>query len=150
MSETDGDSVIREILVIDFNPLVLRELTRRGIKCVYGDVANMDTLQHAHVQLAKIVVCTISDSILRGTTNLRLLRQAKRLCPYAQVVVAADTIASAVELYEQGSDFVYIARLHSAEHMAELIAHAVQTEDGFRQCREDEVRLLRERQEVLQ
>jgi Kef-type K+ transport system membrane component KefB len=150
LSETNGDRVIDQILVIDFNPIVLRELNRRGIKCIYGDVANMDTLQHARVKSAKIVVCTISDAILRGTTNLRLLRQARRLCPEAQIVVAADTIASAVELYEQGGDFVYIARLHSAGHMADLIAHAMRNEDGFRQFREDEFRLLKERQEVLQ
>ena len=150
LSAANGDSLLGQILVIDFNPVVLDELNRRGIKCIYGDVANMDTLQHAHVQSAKIVVCTISDSILRGTTNLRLLHQARHLCPVAQVVVAADTIASAVELYEQGSDFVYIARLHSAGHMADLIAHAVQDENRFRQCREDELRLLKERQEVLQ
>jgi TrkA-N domain len=150
LSETNGDRVIDQILVIDFNPVVLRELNRRGIKCIYGDVANMDTLQHAGVQSAKIVVCTISDAILRGTTNLRLLRQARRLCPGAQIVVAADTIASAVELYEQGGDFVYIARLHSAGHMADLIARAMRDEYGFRQFREDELRLLKERQEVLQ
>jgi Kef-type K+ transport system membrane component KefB len=148
--KTNGDSLLGQVLVIDFNPVVLRELTRRGIKCIYGDVSNMDTLHHAHVQSAKIVVCTISDAILRGTTNLRLLRQARRLCPDAQVVVAADTIASALELYEQGGDFVYIARLHSAGHMAELIADAVRDEDRFRQCREDELRLLKKRQEVLQ
>jgi Kef-type K+ transport system membrane component KefB len=150
LSETNGDRVIDQILVIDFNPVVLRELSRRGIKCIYGDIANMDTLQHAGVQSAKIVVCTISDAILRGTTNLRLLRQARRLCPEAQIVVAADTIASAVELYEQGGDFVYIARLHSAGHMADLINRAMRDEDGFRQFREDELRLLKERQEVLQ
>jgi Kef-type K+ transport system membrane component KefB len=150
LSETNGDRVIDQILVIDFNPVVLRELNRRGIKCIYGDVANMDTLQQARVQSAKIVVCTISDAILRGTTNLRLLRQARRLCPEAQIVVAADTIASAVELYEQGGDFVYIARLHSAGHMADLIARAMRNEAGFRQFREDELRLLKERQEVLQ
>ena len=144
------DGVLRHLLVIDFNPLVLRELTQRGIKCLYGDVAHMDTLHHAHIHSAKIVVCTISDAILRGTTNLRLLRQARRLCPKAQIIAAADSIASAVELYEEGADFVYIARLHSASHMAELIARAVQDEQGFKELREDELRLLKQRKEVLQ
>jgi Kef-type K+ transport system membrane component KefB len=150
LGETNGDRVIDQIVVIDFNPVVLRELNRRGIKCIYGDVANMDTLQHARVQSAKIVVCTMPDAILRGTTNLRLLQQARRLCPEAQIVVAADTIASALELYEQGGDFVYIARLHSAGHMADLIANAMRDEASLRRFREDELRLLKERQEVLQ
>ena len=148
--DANVDGLLSQLLVIDFNPLVLQELKRRGIRCLYGDIANMDTLHHAQIQSAKIVACTISDAILRGTTNIRLLQQARRLCPNAQVIAASDNIASAVELYEQGADFVYIARLHSAHYMAELIARAVQDEDGFKDCREDEFRLLKERKEVLQ
>jgi Kef-type K+ transport system membrane component KefB len=146
----DDHGVLGRILVIDFNPLVLQGLKQRGIRCLYGDIAHMDTLHHAHIQAAKIVGCTISDAILRGTTNLRLLRQARRLCPKAQVIAAADNIASAIELYEQGADFVYIARLHSARHMAELIARAVQDDDLFKQYREEEFELLKQRDEVLQ
>ena len=145
-----GDGVLGQILVIDFNPLVLQGLKRRGIRCLYGDIAHMDTLHHAHIQSAKIVGCTIADAILRGTTNLRLLRQARRLCPNAQVIAAADNISSAIELYEQGADFVYIARLHSARQMAELIARAVQDEDVFKGYREEEFELLKQRDEVLQ
>jgi voltage-gated potassium channel Kch len=110
----------------------------------------MDTLHHAQIQSAKIIACTISDALLRGTTNIRLLQQTRRLCPKAQIIAAADNLSSAVELYEQGADFVYIARLHSARYMAELIARAVQDEDGFKDFREDEFRLLKQRKEVLQ
>jgi Kef-type K+ transport system membrane component KefB len=146
----NGQGVFGQILVIDFNPVVLQELKRRGIKCLYGDVAHMDTLHHAHIQSAKIIACTISDAILRGTTNLRLLRQARRLCPNAQVIAAADNISVAIELYEEGADFVYIARLHSARQMAELIASAVLNENQLKEYREDEFRLLKRREEVLQ
>jgi hypothetical protein len=146
----DGEGALRRVLVIDFNPVVLRELKRRAIRCLYGDVAHMDTLHHAHIQAAKIVVCSISDAILRGTTNLRLLHQARRLCPQAQVVVAADTISSAVELYEEGADFVYIARLHSAREMAELIATIAQSESQFFNSRDDALQSLKRRAEVLQ
>jgi Sodium/hydrogen exchanger family/TrkA-N domain len=146
----NGHGVLGQVLVIDFNPLVLQELKRRGIKCLYGDVAHMDTLHHAHIHSAKIVACTISDAILRGTTNLRLLRQARRLCPNAQVIAAADNISAAIELYEQGADFVYIARLHSAHHMADLIARAVQNENELKENRDDQFQLLKRREEVLQ
>jgi Kef-type K+ transport system membrane component KefB len=148
--ESEGDGILGQILVVDFNPHVLQELKRRGIKCLYGDVAHMDTLHHAQIHSARIVACTISDAILRGTTNLRLLRQARRLCPRAQVIAAADSISSAIELYEQGADFVYIARLHSARHMAELITRAVQDDDGFKIYREAELQRLKQRAEVLQ
>jgi voltage-gated potassium channel Kch len=134
--------------VIDFNPVALEELQRRGIRCMYGDVANMDTLHHANIDSAKIVMSTIPDAILRGTTNLRILQQIRRLCPRAQVLVAADSVQSALELYDEGADFVYIARLHSARHTADLMAHALQ--NGFQKVREDEVRRIKKRREVLQ
>ena len=93
--EINGAGVLDQILVIDFNPLVLQELKRRKIKCLYGDVAHMDTLHHAQIDSAKIVACTISDAILRGTTNMRLLRQARRLCPNAQIILASVQIGRA-------------------------------------------------------
>ena len=67
--ETEDNGILAPILVIDFNPQVLQELKRRGIKCLYGDIAHMDTLHHAHIHSARIVACTISDNILRGTSS---------------------------------------------------------------------------------
>jgi Kef-type K+ transport system membrane component KefB len=142
-------SLLQQILVIDFNPVVLQRLKQRHIKCLYGDIAHMDTLHHAQIHDAKIVACTISDAILRGTTNLRLLRQARRLCPNARIVVAADNVSHALELYEHNADFVYIARLHSATHMADLIAGAMQDGIDFEQCRAEEIQHLKHRAEVL-
>lgn len=147
--EMENDGILAQILVIDFNPHVLQELKQRGIKCLYGDLAHMDTLHHARIHSARIVACTISDDILRGTTNLRLLQQARRLCPHARVITAADGISSAIALYEQNADFVYIARLHSARYMAELITRTVRDSDGFKVTREEEIRLLKQRVEVL-
>ena len=102
--------LLRTMLVVDFNPQVLEELQRRGIRCVYGDVSNMDTLHHAAVHHARIVVCTLTDSILKGTSNARLLRQLQRLCPQAALVVASDTIEGALALYARGRGL----RLHPA------------------------------------
>ena len=147
--ETGDGGILAKILVIDFNPQVLQELGRRGIKCLYGDLAHMDTLHHAHIHSARIVACTISDDILRGTTNLRLLRQARRLCPHARVITAADNLSAAIALYEQNADFVYIARLHSAHFMAELIMRAVHENDKLMVNREEEIERLKQRVEVL-
>src|SRR4029079_7311423 len=61
--------MLDRLLVIDFNPDVHAELKRRGIACKYGDVASMQTLHHAEVHDAKLVVSTIPDTILKGTRN---------------------------------------------------------------------------------
>ena len=96
---------------------------------MYGDVASMQTLHHAEVHDAKLVVSTIPDTILQGTSNLRLLQQARRLCPHANVVVTANRAASALELYDAGADFVFVSRLHSAAQMASILEQGLA--DGF-------------------
>jgi voltage-gated potassium channel Kch len=139
--------VLRELLVIDFNPAVLAELGRRGLRSVYGDVASMDTLHHAKVSGARLVVCTLTDSVLKGTTNERILGQVRRLCPEAEAIVASDTLEGALALYAAGADFVFIPRIHSAHRMAEVIRTA--REEGLRLLREEERAGLGERREVL-
>ena len=139
--------LLDRLLVIDFNPDVHAELTRRGIACKYGDVASMQTLHHAEVHDAKLVVSTIPDTIFKGTSNLRLLQQARRLCPHASVVVTASRAASALELYDAGADFVFVSRLHSAAQMAAILEQGFA--DGFADLRADEVARLRMRDEVL-
>jgi Kef-type K+ transport system membrane component KefB len=141
-------AALRQILVIDFNPVVLEELGRRGIRSLYGDVSNMDTLHHAHIESAGIVMSTISDAVLRGTTNSRILQQTRHVCPQAQVLVAADTVDAALALYEEGADFVYVSRLYSARYMSDVIAHALQ--NGFQKIRDEQLRKLKKRREVVQ
>jgi Kef-type K+ transport system membrane component KefB len=139
--------LLKEIQVVDFSPAVLSALKKRGVRAVYGDIASLDTLHHAAVHHAKLVVATITDAVLKGTTNKRLLQAARRLCPEARVVVAADTFATALELYEDGADFVYVPRLHSVHRMAEVIEAGF--EEGLDALRAEEIEALKKRDEVL-
>ncbi|MEM5787623.1 MAG: NAD(P)-binding protein, partial [Syntrophobacteraceae bacterium] len=137
----------RKVLVVDFNPLVHCELNKREVKCVYGDISSLDTLKHAHVECAKTVVCTIPDSILRGTTNEKLLRFSKRFCPQARVIVTANTLRNAIRLYPEGADFVFIPRIHSASLVARIIADSLH--ESLDHYRDEEMAQLLERREVL-
>ena len=74
---------------------------------------------------ARLVVSSITDDILRGTTNMRLLRNIRRVCPEARVVVTSEHIKQATELYEAGADFVYVPRLYSATEMAAILRDAL-------------------------
>src|SRR5262249_31051536 len=65
-SAEESRQFMDKIKVIDFNPTVMRELRRRSIKCVYGDIAHADTLRHAGVEHADLVVSSITDDVLRG------------------------------------------------------------------------------------
>ncbi|GAB7078475.1 cation:proton antiporter domain-containing protein [Megalodesulfovibrio paquesii] len=124
-ADTEGAGILRRSLVIDFNPQVHAELKRRGLACMYGDIASLDTLHHAHMGHAAVIVATIPDTILRGVTNMRLLAAARRVAPHARVIVTTNTLAKATALYEAGADFVFIPRIHSVRELALAIAEAL-------------------------
>ncbi|MHC1727735.1 MAG: cation:proton antiporter [Syntrophobacteraceae bacterium] len=136
-----------KMLVIDFNPIVHFELNKRGVKCIYGDIASVDTLTHAHIECARVVVSSIPDSILRGTTNEKILRLTKRLCPQAKVIVTANTLKGACALYDYGADFVFVPRIHSSRYVAKVILTSV--ESSIEEYRQAEMSKLSCRTEVL-
>ncbi len=146
-SAVEGQVMLDKVLVIDFNPTVMRELQKRGISIVYGDIAHADTLRHAGIENAELVVSSIPDDILRGTDNLRLLRSARASCPKAKVMLTTDHIPQALHFYRAGADFVYIPRLHSARQIARILKNGLVA--GFDGVRKAEIEHLVHRREVL-
>lgn len=135
------------IAVIDYNPQVKQELDRRGITAIYGDISHADTLHHAEIHEAKVVVSTIPDAMLKGTSNERLLRSLKGLAPEADVIVTAEYFHSARELYAQGAAFVFIPRLMGARELRDIVLAAL--EDRLHEYREVAHEQVNGRAEVL-
>ena len=146
-SADEARQFIDQILVIDFNPTVMRELRRRNIKCVYGDIAHADTLRHAGVEHATLVVSSITDDVLRGTSNLRLMNAVHQQAPNARVVLTSDHIPQALSFYENGADFVFVPRLYSAAACARILRKGLN--GGFDEVRSQAIEHLSHRQEVL-
>jgi voltage-gated potassium channel Kch len=141
--------LIEQIGVVDFNPQVKTELDRRGVQSVYGDIAHADTLDHAKIEGAKVVICTIPDAILKGTTNAKLLRQLQTLAPEANVIVTSEIYSEARELYQQGAAYVFIPRLGSIKELAAVVLKA--RKGNFKLSREEAAEQIdiREQQEVI-
>jgi len=141
--------LLEQIGVVDFNPQVKMELDRRGVQSVYGDIAHADTLDHAKIHSAKVLICTIPDAILKGTTNAKLLRQLQTLAPDAAIIVTAEVYSDARELYQQGAAYVFIPRLGSIKELASVVVNA--QKGNFKLSREEAAEQidLREQQEVI-
>lgn len=140
-------NLLPEVAVVDFNPLALNELKRRGVKALYGDLSQRDTLIHAGIGQAKVLVCTIPDSLFKGTTNLKLVRTLRELNPTAKIIAPAELLADVAVLRRAGADYVSLARLEESADLREAIQAA---ESGLleqKQAKLDEH--LKERAEVL-
>jgi Kef-type K+ transport system membrane component KefB/voltage-gated potassium channel Kch len=131
------------IVAVDFNPETLDRLRADGVECYYGDVGNAETLRRADIAKASVVVSSISDWLLQGTGNLRLLRQVRSLAPAARVIVTADTVPAAEQLYAEGADYVLIPPVLAAGHLYDLLVDGTaETLAAARRQQADTLRVL--------
>jgi Trk K+ transport system NAD-binding subunit len=135
------------IAVVDFNPEVKKELDRRGILAIYGDVSHADTLHHANIHDARVLVSTIPDSLLKGTTNAQLIKLGAKLAPDARTIVTAETFTEVRDLYAQGAAFVFSPRTMNVRELAGIVVAAL--ERDLEPERRAEMLALSSRAEVL-
>jgi CPA2 family monovalent cation:H+ antiporter-2 len=69
-------------LVIDLDPTIITELRGRGIPCIHGDASNPEILNHAGLDRARVMLCTIPDYVAEGLT----VRNALRINPKLDIV----------------------------------------------------------------
>ena len=119
--ETRGCEKELDALVVDFSPEVYRELQELEVPIIYGDISNLDTLEHAGVEGVEVVVSTVSEDFLRGTDNVTLLKQIRRLNPEARVIMSAETLERAREMYEAGADYVVLPRFETARAFRDVL-----------------------------
>jgi Trk K+ transport system NAD-binding subunit len=119
--ERESPETKASLVAVDFNPETLASLQADGVACHYGDIANVETLKHAGIERARIVVSIISDWFLKGTSNLTLLRLVRGLAPNAQVITTADRLVDAERLYGEGAAYVLIPPALAAEHLYRLL-----------------------------
>lgn len=112
---------LKELLVVDFNPEAHHRMKELGIACKYGDISHTDTLSHLGIENAEVLICTIPDHVLKGTSNLKLLRSLKELAPQARIIVTAESFESARSMYDEGAEYVFLPRIVSAQHLADVV-----------------------------
>lgn len=122
--ERQNESLLEQISVIDFNPLVFRTLSDRGMHVIYGDISNVDTLVHAGIGKAEIIILSVPDFLLVGADNEKLVRHVRALNPTARIVATADLLSGVDDLYAAGADYVTVTRLSDADELYAVIEAA--------------------------
>jgi len=101
----------KDVLIVDFNPDIIKSLIKKKIPCIYGDFANEEVLEKANLLNAEIVVSTIPDL----EDNIVLTKKIKEINPKMVVFVTADSIDDALELYNAGADYVLLPKVITGE-----------------------------------
>jgi len=145
--ERRKSSLLEQIFVVDFNPNVYRALRERGIKVYYNDISNSASLIHAGLAGAEIVISSVPDSLLKGTTNEKLVRHVRMVNPTAKIIATAEELAETKILYAAGADYVTLARLDQANELIDVVTAAEAGQLAGLKAKLDAQ--LRDRQEIL-
>lgn len=119
--EKEAPDLKKRMLIVDFDPARRQGLESRGFRWAYGDLAHPETLRHLGLGSASTVVCTLSDTYLKGTTTARLLTHLKEMAPRARILMMADDDLSAAALSRQGADQAVVPGRLAGERLFRLL-----------------------------
>lgn len=117
--------LVSRTLVVDFNVSLHDAIRSEGARVLYGNLANTETLHHAALDKAKVIVLTIPDEMLVGTNNRKLVHAVREMSPDAAIIVCATQLDEIDMLYEAGADYVYVPRLEASRSMSKAIGFAL-------------------------
>ena len=108
-----------ELLVIDFNPEVIKNLIDKKVPCLYGDYANPEIIEKLKLPYIKpkLVVSTVPSK----EDNIHLIKKVKEVSKKITIVVVSESIHDAIDLYEKGADYVIVPKVESGESISSVI-----------------------------
>ncbi|HLC86969.1 MAG TPA: NAD(P)-binding protein [Candidatus Nanoarchaeia archaeon] len=107
----------KHYLVVDFNPDVIANLSKFKVPCLYGDAYDSELLDGLHLDKVKLIISTIPGL----ETNKLLVNSIRLVNPNAIVIVRAQKIKEALELYNKGADYVLTPHLLGGLYLSEMI-----------------------------
>lgn len=134
----------KNILVIDYNPEIIKNLVKQGIPCIYGDIGDIEVLERMDLGKVSMVISTVPDS----ADNLLLLQKTRELNNRAAVVVTASQLDEALYLYKVGADYVILPHFLGGEHVSHLIEHFNQDQGNIMHTRLKHIEDLQTRKEL--
>ena len=107
----------KKFLVIDYNPEIIMNLTKKEINCIYGDASDLELLNELNLADLKMVVSTIPDHDV-STTLIHSVREVNKK---AIIVVVSHHIEEALHFYKEGASYVILPQFLGGYHASMLI-----------------------------
>lgn len=104
----------KKYLVVDYNPITIINLSKRGIPCVYGDVNDSEFLKSINLKTVKMIVSTIPD--YAANDNIMKLMDKE-----STFIATSNQIHNAIGLYENGADYVIMPHYLGGDYIASML-----------------------------
>ncbi len=136
-----------QIQILDDNVETIRKLKSAGFEAHYVDFRYLETLSHFNLENSEIILSTNTDILFKGTSNLKLLQKLKKVAPRSHLLMTAQTITMAKELYAHGANYVIQPRFVGARFIADTLERIEAGHIDF--IRESSLKYLAEQKEIL-
>ncbi len=107
----------KSLLIVDFNPDVIKRLIARKVPCIYGDIGDSEILERIGLNKAEMVISTVPEE----QDNLLLIKKTKDVNKRALIFVTANQVDEALTLYDAGADYVILPHLLGGDHVSILL-----------------------------
>jgi Kef-type K+ transport system membrane component KefB len=105
------------MLVVDFNPTIIKRLHEKGIPAIYGDMGDPEFINALGLERASMIISTIHDF----HDNLNLVKRINKVNKNSIIYVMANTPEQGIELYRAGAERVILPASLVSDLYSELI-----------------------------
>jgi Trk K+ transport system NAD-binding subunit len=131
--------ITKNYVVIDYDPEIIDVMDQRKIPHIYGDATDVELLEEAKVDKAKLIVSTLTDPM----ANSFLLNYLKRKNSQAVVIAEADSPKQAGKLYDEGASYVILPHFIGGEKIGAFVKKSGWSKSDFKKIREQHIRYLK-------
>jgi len=107
----------KELMIVDYNPEIIKMLIKKKIRCLYGDAGDIEILERLPFKDVKMVISTIPSS----RVNKLIIEKVKEVNKKAIIYVTATSVEKALNLYDTKADYVILPHFLGGEHVSLLI-----------------------------
>lgn len=125
-------------LIVDYDPKVINQLKKSGIKCIYGDAEDLDFLAELNFSKVKMIISTIPELEI----NTLLMNTAKEKNKDILSILVSHKIDDTMLLYSKGASYVVMPHFLGGMHTAKLIELNLFDINSFENLKRDHLNYL--------
>ncbi len=128
-------------LIIDYNPERVDELQKKGKNAILADANDAELYAELRIEKIRVLVSTVVDAKL-SSLLIQLIRKRNKK---ATLILSCARSDEAIELYEQGADYVIVPHLVGGDHATILLDAAHTNLELFAEHKEKHIKKLHTR-----
>ncbi|HEX8966077.1 MAG TPA: cation:proton antiporter family protein [Patescibacteria group bacterium] len=111
------ESLDTQVVVIDFDPDVIKRLQDKNIPSIFGDIVDSDIQEKANIEKAKIIISTLTDI----EDNILIIKSIRLKNHKAKIIVVAYDAEEAKFFYKMGVDYVVLPHIAGGRQIAKTL-----------------------------